>query len=166
MNSSKDSIIIQNIVKCSADLSVSSAEIDLLIAELFDNIALSQRSVWDIKNVVLQKYELWQKSYVNQRPQYDVLKERLIISRYISEKFKSYTEIDQSIFKKPEFVNIAYWYSNNYAKEAAESFAKMFKSCNKIQAESFAEVCELISDDITLGVVPVANSSDGRLISF
>ena len=166
MSFSKDEILIQNIVKCSADAQISSAEIDLLVSELFEDAVPFHKSVWDVKNSILQKYEILQNSYTGQRSEYDIIKDRLLISKYVSEKFKSYTDMEQSISAKPDCVNVAYWYSNSAAKEAVNSFSKLFSSCRYTEAESFVAVCESIVDDNILGVLPVANSNDGRLMSF
>lgn len=166
MNLTKDEILIQNIIKCSADLLISSAEIDLLVSELFTSFEQEPRAIGDIKNAVLQKYELLQSAYDRPRSMYDVIKERLLISKYVSECFESYTNLEQAISSKPKSVSIAYWYSNIYAQEATDAFADLFGSCEKIQTDSFVSVCESISDESTLGVIPIANSSDGRLMSF
>ena len=166
MSLTKDQILIQNIIKCSADLLISSAEIDLLISELFTNFEQEPQSIGDIKNAVLQKYELLQGAYDRPRSEYDVIKEKLLISKYVSECFESYTNLEQAISHKPQAVSIAYWYSNIYAQEASDAFADLFDSCDKIQADSFVSVCESISDENVLGVIPIANSNDGRLMSF
>ena len=166
MNLTKDEILIQNIIKCSADLLISSAEIDLLVSELFTSFEQEPRAIGDIKNAVLQKYELLQSAYDRPRSMYDVIKERLLISKHVSECFESYTNLEQAISSKPKSVSIAYWYSNIYAQEATDAFADLFDSCEKIQTDSFVSVCESISDESTLGVIPIANSSDGRLMSF
>lgn len=166
MTRSRNDILIQNIIKCSADAKISSAEIDLLIFAFLDDIKLSGQSLWDIKATVSQKLELLRHSLSEADTSIDLTKIQVSMSKYISQNCTSYFEEEEIIKKNLNFVKIAYWYTNRYAQEAALAFSELFNRAEEICAESFSAVCEEISDDITLGVIPIANSSDGKLMSF
>ena len=166
MNDSKADIIIKNIIECSADAQISSAEIDLLIADLFSDIEIAHKSISDIKSSVLQKYEILEKALADICSPYDIAKICVSISNFIATHKNISFETDYLLLSKQKSISIAYWNSNSYAREAALAFSELFETYTEIHSESFTAVCESISSDDVLGVIPMINSTDGRLMAF
>ena len=170
MSLSKTEIIIQNIIDCSADAQRSSAEIDLLIDELISDIALTHKSISDVKHDICSKYSLLQSARRESGflvSEYEVSREQMYICNKIATHLKREFDFGTELIKKLDSIKISYWYSNSYAKEAYLKFEKLFKNCSEIPVESFTAVCESISDENSVfGIIPVINSTDGRLMSF
>lgn len=163
-------IIIQNIIDCSVDAERSSAEIDLLLDDLICDVMPTHKSISDVKNDICGKYSLLQDArrdvgvFISD---YEISREQLYICKKISSYFKRGFDFGTELIKKLNSIKIAYWYSNSYAKEAYLKFEKLFKNCSEIPVESFTAVCESISDENSVfGIIPVINSTDGRLMSF
>ena len=170
MNSAKSEILIKNIIQCSADAKLCSAEIDLLMSDFLFDQSLSHKSISDIKNEINWKYEVISEERRKQNQEisfFESVREKISICKSYYEHIKGKSSV---IFDIPSnflnFVKIAYWHTNIYAKEALEKFSKQFEHCEEIIAESFTSVCEIIQDDTTFGIIPIINSSDGRLIPF
>lgn len=170
MSLSKTEIIIQNIIDCSADAQRSSAEIDLLIDELISDIELTHKSISDVKHDICSKYSLLQSARRESGfrvSEYEVSREQMYICNKIATHLKREFDFGTALIQKFNSVKIAYWYSNIYAKDAYLKFERLFKSCAEIPVESFTAVCESIDDENSvLGIIPVINSADGRLMSF
>lgn len=169
MSLSRDDIIIQNIIDCSADAKISSAEIDLLLLDLVFDPDLEHRSISDIKNEVSHKYGLLQARRQKQRVElskFETAREQLLICKHLALSFKHNLGADIEEKQKRDFSGIAYWYSNSYAKEALLKFEKAFGNRDEIPVDSFTAVCESTDDGNTLGIIPIINSNDGRLMSF
>lgn len=169
MSLSRDDIIIQNIIECSADAKISSAEIDLLLLDLVFDPDLEHRSISDIKNEVSHKYGLLQARRQKQRVElskFETAREQLLICKHLALSFKHNLGADIEEKQKRDFSGIAYWYSNSYAKEALLKFEKAFGNRDEIPVDSFTAVCESTDDGNTLGIIPIINSNDGRLMSF
>ena len=169
MSLSRDDITIRNIIKCSADAKISSAEIDLLLLELVFDANLEHRSISDIKNEVSHKYELLKDQRKKQQVElskFEMAREQLLICKHLALSFKHDWGTDTEKMQKRDFSGIAYWYSNSYAKEALLKFEKAFGSRDEIPVDSFTAVCESTDDGNTLGIIPIINSNDGRLMSF
>lgn len=167
---SKTDVIIQNIIDCSADAQRYSAEIDLLLDDLIFDVELTHKSMSDIKSDVCNKYTLLQnarlKSYTFVS-EYEISREQQYICKKIATHLNRKLGFGVELVRKLNSVKIAYWYSNSYAKDAYLKFKKLFKVCSEIPVESINAVCESVDDEnFVFGIIPVINSTDGRLMSF
>ena len=161
-------IVLQNIINCSADAKISTAEIDLLISDLFSIDSLSHKSIYDIRSEIISGFEKLEGLHLSSEvySKYEKIRERSFVCCEIAKKINKSNDFDYFSIPSPDNVRIAYWYSNGYAKDAFDLFSKCFKSCTELQVESFSAVCESVVDDNTFGVIPIINSNDGRLTSF
>ena len=169
MSLSSEEKVIQNIIECSADAKISSAEIDLLLGRLLVIDGLGQLTLSDIKNEINTRYERLSKARRQAGQEcsiYDSVREKLAFCRKLYEKLdkKAYEDFISPFPRRA--VKIAYWYSNSYAKEALEKFTGVFRNCTQLPLESIGEVCESIEEHSCYGIIPLVNSSDGRLMSF
>lgn len=163
MNDYKNSIILKNIIKCSADVQHDTAELDLLINEFVFDYNFNHKSLSNIKNELKQKFALLD-AKLNTTKNKD-LQRKLNVCKQLPK----YTEINFNFLFKPKFINsanIIHWCYNDYENAAFIEFSKLFSSCDEIRAENFNNVCENIISDKTFGIVPIMNSNDGRLMSF
>lgn len=169
MNASRNEILIQNIIKCSAEAELSSAEIDLFLSDLILENDFAHKSLSEIKNDIIQKFDILDcaRSYNGSVVSvYERVREKLLICTRLRDVIRS-TEYDYRHLSSPQgAVSIAFWYSNTYAKSAFAKFEKLFPDCNSIPVDSFLATCEAIEDENTFGIIPIINSSDGRLVSF
>lgn len=161
-------IILKNIINCSADAKVSTAEIDLLISELFSVDSLAHKSIYDIRNEIVSVFENLNNlgSFPDSYSKYETIRERTFVCREIAKKAIKNKNFNYIYIPKTNNAKIAYWYSNGYAKDAFDTFSSCFASCTEIQVDSFTAVCEALTDDDTFGIIPIINSNDGRLTSF
>ncbi len=169
MSSPRDDIIIQNIIECSADAQRSSAEIDLLLLDFIFDTDLEHRSISDIKNEINHKYGFLQDQRQKRHAgisKFEIAREQLLICKQLAARFKHSLGVDIEELQKRDFSGIAYWYSNSYAKEALLRFGERLKNFREIPVDSFTAVCESTDDGNTLGIIPIINSNDGRLMSF
>ena len=170
MSLTPNEILIKNIIKCSADAEISSAEADLLISEFLFEEKLGHKSVSDLKNELNQKYDILlsaRNKSAESRSLFESVREKLSVCRIFHERLSTQSILALNVpHQRTTAAHIAYWYSNAYAKEAFDRFGKLFESCDGIAVDSFNAVCERIEDDNTFGVIPIINSGDGRLISF
>lgn len=164
MSSSCNDILIKNIIECSADIERCSAEIDLLVFESLLNKDFSTCTVADIKSDVLQCYEEIKNLTVPSK--YESARQKVYICTKIAENVKIASHSDKLLDCNSHAVKISYWNSNRYAQEAFVRFSKLFNKFEEIHVESFNAVCESISDEYTLGIVPIVNSTDGKLTAF
>jgi hypothetical protein len=165
----KNEVLIENIIKCSADAQNSSAEIDLFLSELFDDEDPMRRSLADIKNNVILKFELLNKVGAEKQVEsslFEQLREKAYVCKLLSQKLKDGRISDFPPLRAQKHAKIAYWSSNQYSKTAFDSFSALFNKCEGIQLDSFTLVCETVEEDDIFGIIPIINSSDGRLMSF
>jgi len=170
MSLTKTEIIVKNIIECSADAKRTSAEVNLFLDELVFDVDFSHKSLSDVKNEICNKYHNLQEARKENEVSvtgYETAREQLYICKRIIEKLGNKLDLDSSFVQSFDSVKIAYWYTNSYAKEAYSKFSKLFKSCEEKPVESFTAVCESIDDENSIfGVIPIINSTDGRLMSF
>lgn len=168
MISPNDEIVIKNIINCSADAAISSAERNLFISELILEQSDFRKTLSDIKNDIVAKYAQLQEHRKNMDAEISLaesISEKLYICRELLKKTKTPGTHAQALKKTAE-ARIALWYSNPYAKDAYSRFSRLFEHCEEFPVDSFNAVCESVDESATFGIIPISNSSDGRLMSF
>ncbi len=102
-------------------------------------------------------------------PHSEVAKEKALLAKLLAEHYTE-ADISNSIeYSCPAESSgrIAYWPSNHFSTQAFQRFTSLFDSVDTISAENFNEICEFISGDkCEFGIIPIENSTDGRLSSF
>ncbi|MBQ7294090.1 MAG: hypothetical protein IJW79_10175 [Clostridia bacterium] len=164
MNISETDSLTQNIINCSADIERCSAEIDLFISESILKKDFSNFPVIDIKNDILQEYNSLTR--ITCPSKYESVRQKLYIAEQISHIVKTPFAVKNDIDSSSDPIKIFYWNANNYAREAFDVFSKIFALYEENCVESFNAVCENIVDEKAFGIIPIVNSTDGKLTSF
>jgi len=93
---------------------------------------------------------------------------KLWLCNYLAQKY-SVADLLRAAEKEVNYAKepkIAFWASNQYAEKALTKFGELFPSSETVLVDSFSQVCEFISGADHFGVLPIENSSDGRLAGF
>ena len=166
----KKDITVKNIIQCSADAERCSAERYLFIEDFIFGEIDFQKPIADIKNEINLRYNelcALRKSERNAITSRELIGEKLFVCRKLMDLSQEVlADINVAIPKAPKRARISYWYSNRFAKEAYHSFESLFDYCEESLMDSIGDVCESIGELTPFGIVPITNSSDGRLLTF
>ena len=99
----------------------------------------------------------------------ETVKEKIFVATLLAENYAidDITNSEEDIRSMGTKARIAYWASNRYSLLAYNRFSSLSEAAEHVVAESFADVCELVSNgDSDFGILPIENSTDGRLVGF
>ncbi len=101
---------------------------------------------------------------------FDSSKKKISFAREIASFLDIHTLIQRVV---PEYksrdasATIAFWQENNDSAEAYECFKHLFKTADPLYTKRFGDVCEaILNEDADFGIIPIENSSDGKLFGF
>ncbi len=100
-------------------------------------------------------------------------REKIIFARQISSlltieqlfrlTIPEYVE-DRSVFASPV---VAFWPENSDSSATYDKFRHLFRSTSSLHVKRFSDVCDEVSaGNADFGIIPIENSSDGKLFGF
>lgn len=150
------------------EIALLEEEKQLLLREYFERPLLDNISFSSAANQLRSVY--WAKRKEGKKSsRADAIKEKLLVASLLTEHYTlddliQSEEILQNLEKR---VKVAYWASNRHSVVAYDRFSALFEETQRAEAESFTHVCEQVSGgDVDFGILPIENSTDGRLVGF
>lgn len=93
--------------------------------------------------------------------------EKIALCRMLADRYAGAPVFKRGFPTCPASAPIALWGVHSISRVGYERFSALFHSVEKISLESFAEVCDFVSDQSeAFGIVPLENTTDGRLAAF
>lgn len=103
----------------------------------------------------------------------DLIWEQVILCQTLAEQFPDLLTTSRgqpfSVFssKIRQPARLSFWKTNRFSSGGYARFSVLFDTVEPIIAESFSEVCEQVAGQISdFGILPVENTTDGRLSVF
>ena len=159
---------MQNLSVIAKEISELEEEKQLLLREYFDISTFSSLPFATAASRLRSAY--WARRKEDKSSlRSETVKEKIFVASLLAENYT----IDDIINSEEDIrsigtkAKIAYWASNRYSRLAYNRFSSLSEAAEHIAAESFSDVCELVSDgDSDFGILPIENSTDGRLVGF
>ena len=159
---------MENLSVIAKEISELEEEKQLLLREYFDISMFSSLSFAAAASRLRSAY--WgRRKEEKSSLRSETVKEKLLVATLLAEYYTidDITNSEENIRSIGTKAKIAYWASNRYSLLAYNRFSSLSEATEPVVAESFADVCELVSNgDSDFGILPIENSTDGRLVGF
>ncbi len=165
----RQKILLANLLECDRLYSNITESKELHLHELWESLNLpSKRSREDL----LAAFKVYQYTLASSEPQLNVQRMLSFCNQVVS----GFALDDMLKYAIPNYVgrhhtipsaSIAYWRDNRDSVLAYSHFKGLFKSAAPIHVDRFNEICDtIIGGEADFGILPIENSSDGKLFGF
>lgn len=161
----RDELLKKNFQLLRKEKQLLQEEIFTLLCEHFDSLEYSQSAFADTASVLLNECDRLFDDFEEPGSHVEI---KLWLCQYLAQKY-CFEEIFSTLainFSPPPAPQIACWASNQYAEKALAKFSRLFPSPKTVLVDSFSQVCDSVEGNDHFGVLPIENSTDGRLVGF
>lgn len=154
----------ENLRKLQRDEAALSEERDLYLRMYFSSLISAEMSFDRASKSVLGGY----KRLISVSESKSLsLDEKAILCRVLAERYPSIPAALDSVIAGVQSAQIVLWGVHSMSSAAYERFSSLFSSVERIDVESFSEVCDFVANGTgAFGIVPLENTTDGRLAAF
>ncbi len=167
----REEILLRNLSSITEEKKTIEEEKRLLLRDYYENFLSETLSFSAAARMLLSQYRLRrEKAREIKQSRADTIKEKTLIAKLLASRYslEDLLEVSSETLRQVQAsASIACWMSNRYSSLAYDRFCSLIPNDELIQSDSFVDVCERIHrGECDFGILPIENSTDGRLNSF